>query len=101
MSVETTNTSAQSTLSSNSNIMNKILEALKAVGMQENETSTATFGITPYYNYSANTNQGRLVGFAVSNSLQIKSSNIENILKWIEPAVSAGANNVNNIYFSV
>lgn len=81
--------------------MNKILEALKAAGVQENETSTATFSITPYYNYSSNTNQGRLIGFAVSNSLQIKSSNIENILKWIEPAVSAGANNVNNIYFSV
>jgi uncharacterized protein YggE len=87
-SVETTNTSAQSALFSNSNFMNKILEALKAVDMQENETSTASFGITPYYNYSANTNQGRLIGFAEINFLQIKSSNIENILKWIEPAVS-------------
>jgi uncharacterized protein YggE len=87
-SVETPNTSAQSTLSSSSNFMNKILEALKAVDMQENETSTASFGITPYYNYSANTNQGRLIGFAEINSLQVKRSNIENILKWIEPAVS-------------
>ena len=84
---ETTNTSAQSALFSNSNFMNKILEALKAVGMQENETSTATFSITPYYNYSANTNQGRLIGFAEINSLQIKSSNIEN-MKRIEPVVS-------------
>jgi uncharacterized protein YggE len=98
---ETTNTSAQSALSSNSNFMNKILEALKADGVQENETSTATFSITPYYNYSSKTNQGRLIGFAISNSLQIKSSNMENILKWIDAAVSAGADNVNNIYFSV
>lgn len=54
---ETTNTSAQSALSSNSNFMNKILEALKAEGVQENETSTATFSITPYYNYSSKTNR--------------------------------------------
>ena len=87
---ETTNTSAQSILFSNSNFMNKILEALKAPCVRENVTSTATatFSITQYYNSSANTNQGRLIGFAEINSLQIKSSNIENILKRIEPAVS-------------
>ena len=62
MGVKTTNTSAQSALSSNSNFMIKILEALKATSVQENETSTATFSITPYYNYSSNTNQDRLIG---------------------------------------
>ena len=89
MGEETTNTSVQSILFSNSNFMNKILEALKAPCVRENVTSTgtATFSITQYYNYSANTNQGRLIGFAEINSLQIKSSNIEN-MKRIEPAVS-------------
>ena len=38
MGVKTTNTSAQSALSSNSNFMIKILEALKATSVQENET---------------------------------------------------------------
>ena len=43
-----------------------------------------------------------MTGFTVSNSIQIESSSIENVSKWIdEPAVSAGANNVNNIYFSL
>jgi uncharacterized protein YggE len=65
MGVKTTNTSVQSALSSNSNFMNKILEALKATSVQENETSTATFSITPYYNYSSNTNQDRLIGLQV------------------------------------
>jgi uncharacterized protein YggE len=101
MGVKTTNTSAQSALSSNSNFMNKILEALKATSVQENETSTATFSITPYNNNSSNTDEDRLIGFAVSNSLQIKSRNIENTLKWIDEAGSAGANNVPDICFSV
>ena len=81
--------------------MNQTLDALKVAGVQENETSTSTFSITPNYNYSSNTNQGRLIGFTVSNSIRIESSNIESVSKWIDAAVSAGANNVNNIYFSL
>jgi len=101
LGVETTNSTAQAALTANSDLMSNVLDTLKAAGVQENETSTATFSITPNYNYSANTNQGRLIGFTVSNSIQIESSNIESVSKWIDAAVSAGANNVNNIYFSL
>ena len=101
LGVETTDNTAQAALTSNSNLMNKVLESLKAAGVQENETSTSTFSITPNYNYSSNNNQGRLIGFTVSNSIQIESSSIESVSKWIDAAVSAGANNVNNIYFSL
>jgi uncharacterized protein YggE len=101
LGVETTNSTAQAALTANSNLMNKVLEALKVEGVRENETSTSTFSITPNYNYSSNNNQGRLIGFTVSNSIQIESSSIENVSKWIDAAVSAGANNVNNIYFSL
>lgn len=101
LGVETTDDTAQAALTSNSNLMNKVLESLKATGVQENETSTSTFNITPNYNYSSNNNQGRLIGFTVSNSIQIESSNIESVSKWIDAAVSAGSNNVNNIYFSL
>jgi uncharacterized protein YggE len=101
LGVETTNSTAQAALTANSYLMNKVLDALKAAGVQENETSTSTFSITPNYNYSSNTNQGRLIGFTVTNSIQIESSNMESVSKWIDVAVSAGANNVNNIYFSL
>jgi uncharacterized protein YggE len=77
------------------------LNALKAAGVQENETSTSTFSITPNYNYSADTNEGRLIGFTVTNSIQIQSGNIKNVSKWIDTAVTSGANNVNSIYFSL
>jgi uncharacterized protein len=101
LGVETTNSTAQAALTANSDLMNKVLGVLKTAGVQENEMSTSTFSITPNYNYSSNANQGRLIGFTVSNSIQIESSNIVNVSKWIDAAVSAGANNVNNVYFSV
>jgi uncharacterized protein len=101
LGVETTNSTAQVALASNSDLMSKVLNALKAAGVQENETSTSTFSITPNYNYSADTNEGRLIGFTVSNSIQIQSGNVENVSKWIDTAVTSGANNVNSIYFSL
>jgi len=101
LGVETTDNTAQAALTSNSNLMNKVLGSLKAAGVQENETSTSTFSISPNYNYSSSNNQGKLIGFTVSNSIQIESSSIESVSKWIDAAVSAGANNVNNIYFSL
>src|SRR4029453_6891462 len=95
LGVETTNTKAKAALAANSELMNKIINALKTVGVKENETSTSSFSITPNRNYSVDTNQGKLTGFTVSNSIQIDSSNVNDTSEWVDIAVSSGANNVN------
>jgi uncharacterized protein len=99
--IETVNSTASSALVTNSEVMNKLLDVLKAAGAQENETSTSSFIITPNYNYSESGTIGNITGYTVTNSIQIESSNIRNISKWIDIAVSTGANRVDSIYFSV
>src|SRR6058998_1358674 len=101
LGVETTNTKAKAALAANSELMNKIISALKIAGVKDNETSTSSFTISPNRDYSIDKNQGKLIGFTVTNSIQIDSSNIEAISGWIDTAVSSGANNVNSIYFSL
>jgi len=101
LGVETTDKTAEKALLSNSNLMNKVIGALKESGVQPNETSTSTFSINPNYNYSKYGDKGNLTGFTVSNSIQIESSNINNVSHWIDTAVQAGANTVNDVYFSV
>jgi len=101
LGVETTNTKAKAALAANSELMNKIINALKTAGVKENETSTSSFTITPNRDYSIDKNQGKLIGFTVSNSIQIDSSNINDTSEWVDIAVSSGANNVNSIYFSL
>jgi hypothetical protein len=101
LGVETTNAKAKAGLAANSELMNKIISALKIAGIKENETSTSSFTITPNRNYSIDNNQGKLTGFTVSNSIQINSNNVNNTSEWIDTAVSSGANNVNSIYFSL
>ena len=101
LGVETTNAKAKTALATNSELMNKIINALKIAGVSENETSTSSFTITPNRDYTIDKNQGKLIGFTVSNSIQIDSYNVNDSSEWIDISVSSGANNVNNIYFSV
>jgi uncharacterized protein len=101
LGVETTNTTAKAALAANSELMSKIINALKTAGVKENETSTSSFTITPNRNYSMDKDQDKLIGFTVSNSIQIDSSNVNDTSDWIDIAVSSGANNVNSIYFSL
>jgi len=101
LGVETTDKTAEKALLSNSNLMNKVMGALNQSGVQQNETSTSAFSIKPNYNYSKYGDRGNLSGFTVSNSIQIESSSINNVSQWIDTAVQAGANTVNDVYFSV
>ena len=101
LGVETTNAKAKTALATNSELMNKIINALKIAGVSENETSTSSFTITPNRDYTIDKDQGKLVGFTVGNSIQIDSYNVNDSSEWIDISVASGANNVNNIYFSV
>lgn len=101
LGIETSNAKAKTALVTNSELMNKIISALKIAGVSENETSTSSFTITPNRDYTIDKDQGKLIGFTVSNSIQIDSYNVNDSSEWIDIAVESGANNVNNIYFSV
>lgn len=99
LGVETTNKTAKAALSTNSATMNRVLNVLLSAGVKQNETSTSAFSISPNYNYS----QGRniITGFTATNSIQIESSRINDTAKWIDTAIAAGANNVNNVVFTL
>lgn len=102
LGVQTTNKTANAALATNSVTMNKVLDVLKKDGVKDNETSTSSFTISPNYNYSQSSGgTGRITGFTVFNSIQIETSNIKNITKWIDASVAAGANTINNIDFSL
>lgn len=102
LGVQTINKTAVAALATNSAIMNNVISILKAGGVKQNETSTSSFNISPNYNYSRYSGGvGKITGFTASNSLQIKSSNINNVPKWIDSAIAGGATNVNNVAFTL
>jgi uncharacterized protein YggE len=104
LGLETTNNTANGALAANSKIINRVIDALKKAGVSNNETSTSSFSISPNYNYNysqqqSDTTARKIIGFTVSNTIQIQSTNINNTSKWIDTAINAGANIVDGIDF--
>jgi uncharacterized protein YggE len=108
LSVETTNATADEALNANSNAMNNTLEALKAAGVTENETSTSFFNISPNYNVTQEEDEDLppvetrdIISYTVMNSITVDSFNLLNISRWIDTAVQAGVNDISGISFSL
>jgi uncharacterized protein len=99
--VETTDKTANDALSLNSDLMNNIISELRNAGLKPNETSTTFFNIFPLYNYTESGTRLNVTGFTVTNTLQIESSNLDNVSQWVDTAVASGANSINSIDFSV
>ena len=99
--VETTDKTANDALSLNSGLMNNIISELRSDGLKPNETRTTFFNIFPLYNYTESGTRLNVTGFTVTNTLQIESSNLDNVSQWIDTAVASGANSINSIDFSV
>jgi uncharacterized protein len=113
LSVETTNTTANAALNENSEAINETLNALRAAGVKENETSTSFFNISPNYRpIDQPEGQGQyfppppleskdIISYTVTNSITVESYNLLNVSQWIDTAVQAGVNDVSSIYFSL
>ena len=107
LSVETTNTTANEALTANSKAMNNALDALKAAGVKENETSTSFFNISPNYNVTDEDEDlppietRDIISYTVTNSITVDSYSLLNVSQWIDTAVQAGVNDVSSISFSL
>jgi len=95
--VETQALSAAEASQKNSATMNNIVEAVKDLGISDDEISTSRFNIWPNYDSS-----GRVItGYTASNIVSVKTDQIAKASQIIDAAVDAGANRVESIYFTL
>ena len=104
--VDTQEKTAQDSIASNSKMMNEIVGALENIGISKDDLSTSDFSIYPVYNDSVpvQTNgiqKSELIGYQTSNTLYVKTTQLLMAGNITDTAVSAGANRVNNISFSL
>jgi len=103
--VEMQNKTAKQALDANSLSMNQIIEAIKSVGIAEDEISTASFNIYPVYEGYEEPLTKRwtqeLVGYRVSNTVTVETSKLTSAADIIDGAVAAGANRVDSVYFKL
>ena len=103
LGVITTSKSANAAVATNSIAANKVIAALKAAGIKDNETSTSSFTLSPDYSIPSGISPGisnrTIVGFTASNLIQIQTTNTNNASKWIDSAIASGANTIGSIDF--
>ena len=104
--VDTEGKTAQEAISSNAQIMNAVVSSVQNLGITKDEISTAGFTIYPIYNdtvpdLKTGVHKSVLAGYRASNTLYVKTTKLSLAGNIIDTAVSAGANRVDNVSFSL
>lgn len=103
--VEVQKETAKEAFDANSQQMNAIVDAIKAVGITEDEISTAQLTIYPVYESYQEKETGiykqKLVGYSVSNIIRVETKKLGLASDIIDSAVQAGANRVDSVYFTL
>lgn len=103
--VETNGDTAKLALNSNSKLLSDAISKLELLGISENELNTSKFTITPLYDYYQDEETGRhmseLIGYRVTNLLQVKTTHLDSAALILDSLVSSGINKVNSVYFTI
>src|SRR5215470_2294071 len=86
-----------------SEAMTKVLQALKGAGIGEKDVQTSHLSLQPQYASSAPSRPGPsvIVGYRASNRVTIKLRDVTKLAGIIDTLVSAGANEIGGINFTV
>jgi len=106
LSVVTEAKTVAQAMSQNTSKMNAIIDSAKEIGVNEKDLKTISFNIYPRYEYNRLSSiypSGKrvLVGYEVSQSLQVKIRDLDEIGQILEEAADAGANQIGNLQFMI
>ncbi|MCX6784584.1 MAG: SIMPL domain-containing protein [Candidatus Komeilibacteria bacterium] len=82
-----------------SEAMVKITQAIKAVGIVDQDLQTADYSLNPVYQYD--NGQNNLSGYQALQTVTVTVRDLSKMSSLIEKVTSAGANRINNVMFTV
>lgn len=94
---------AREAMDANNEAMTKVIEAVKASGVEDRDVQTAGLQIMPRYNFTNNpdgTQVADLVAYQVVNTLSVRVREIGKTGEILDKAVSLGVNQGGNITFT-
>ena len=92
---------ARAALDANTAAMRKVIDTLKAEGLEDRDVQTSDFSIGPRYEYPQDGKPPKLVGCQVSNVFNIRVNEIGKLGSILDKAVGEGSNQINSIRFEV
>ncbi len=99
LKTETKKTAAEAT-NENTEKMNEIINAVKELGIEEKDIKTTDYRLNPVYNWTEKDGQ-RLVGYEVSQNVNLKVRELNKISDIISKTTEKGANQIGNISFTI
>jgi len=93
-------------LSENTEKMNAVIQAVKDQGVEEKDLKTTNFYITPRYEWTDETylypdGKRTLVGYEITQTLEVKIRELVKTASVLEAGVAAGANQVGDLQFTI
>ena len=82
----------------NTAAIHTLIAALKEAGVMEEDIATSNYSVHAEYDYSSLSGQ-KLIGYNVTNQLNVIIRDMEHIGATLDKATAAGANNIYNIQF--
>ena len=95
--VETHGETVSGAVEASAETMNAVMAALEAAGVEASDLSTSNYYVGMDYSYDSS--PARVVGYYVSNTLNVIVRDIERIGEVIDAATAAGANQVYGVNF--
>ncbi len=99
--VQTQAKTAAQALAQNAAAMNNVFAALKRLGIPEKDIQTSDFSVSPQYTQYSSTEAQKIVGYQVSNQVNLTLDNVSKVGPAIDALVAAGANQMNGISFAI
>ncbi len=88
----------------NSNIMNKVIESIKNLGISEDDIKTISYNVyknTKYQPTLGGKDEEIIEGYTVRNIVEVTVKDLEKVGEVIDESSKAGANSIGNIRFGV
>ena len=98
LAVQTQATSATQAATGNAATMTNVLAALSNLGIDKSSIETVSYNLSPVYDQ---TTPSKLTGYAVRNAIQVTLKDFSLVGKALDAAVTAGANEVQGITFTL
>lgn len=90
---------AEEAQQNNSEVSNAVIQALKDAGMREEDIETTYYYVSPEYQW---TSEGRVFkGYLATHTIKATSEELDKIGSYIDAAIRAGANIINNLNYEL
>lgn len=102
--VQTRAKTAQEAMRLNATEMDKVIKRLVVLGIERKAIQTSGINLSAEYDYSDEARQNgqpRLIGYQVTNQVQVKVRKLDRLGSLLDAVVASGANNINGPSFSI